>query len=353
MLLLWIAIGAGFAISNGNPVWIGAFLAIGVALAESQRGVDAAAAASTQSGESTVPSSAVPVAEAHPCDDHGLLALNRAVHEADGVEPFNEATRLAIGAGETLRVLRVEEAGAVAAVAASDAPVELAVHPDRRREGLGRRLLDDLLVAGEQRFWAHGDLPGARALASVTGLEPERTLLVLRRESGEPVVERVPDGITLRTFGPDDVDAVVRVNGRAFADHPEQGAMDRADFERRAASDWFDPEGLFVAEDEHGEVVGFHWTKVETPAWGEPLVGEVYVVGVDPDRHGGGLGTALTARGLRHLAESGVGIVDLYVEGDNAPALAVYRRLGFVEHARDVLYVRPATSPTLSEGSAG
>ena len=30
--------------------------------------------------------------------------------------------------------------------------------------------------------------------------------------------------------------------------------------------------------------------------------------------------------------------VDLYVEGDNDPALAVYQRLGFTEHARDVLY---------------
>ena len=91
-------------------------------------------------------------------------------------------------------------------------------------------------------------------------------------------------------------------------------------------------------------MVGFHWTKVEAPAWGEPPVGEVYVVGVDPDHHGGGLGTALTARGLRHLADSGVDVVDLYVEGDNGPALAVYRRLGFVERARDVLYARPSAS---------
>ena len=90
--------------------------------------------------------------------------------------------------------------------------------------------------------------------------------------------------------------------------------------------------GLFVAERSDGTVVGFHWTKVEDG------VGEVYVVGVDPDAHGGGLGTALTARGLRHLHERGLRTVDLYVEGDNAPALAVYHRLGFVEHARDVLY---------------
>jgi mycothiol synthase len=78
--------------------------------------------------------------------------------------------------------------------------------------------------------------------------------------------------------------------------------------------------------------VGFHWTKAEDE------LGEVYVVGVDPSEQGSGLGTALTARGLRHLWESGLRVVDLYVEGDNDPALAVYRRLGFTEHAKDVLY---------------
>jgi mycothiol synthase len=40
-----------------------------------------------------------------------------------------------------------------------------------------------------------------------------------------------------------------------------------------------------------------------------------------------------------------VPIVDLYVEGDNAPALKVYRNLGFQDHKKDVLYTA-ATAPT-------
>lgn len=262
-----------------------------------------------------------------------LLDLNRAAAEVDGVEPFNEATRIAVAKGDHLRVQLERYDGSAMALAPADAPVELAVHPDRRREGLGRSLVAALLADGETRFWAHGDLPAARALAAAKGLVVARTLLVLRSTLGEEAPhERVLDGITLRTFRPEDTDAVVAVNGRAFAHHPEQGAMDRADFERRAAEPWFDPAGLFVAEDEQGEVVGFHWTKVEGD------IGEVYVVGVDPTAHGHGLGTALTARGLRHLHERGLRTVDLYVEGDNDAALTVYRRLGFVEHARDTLY---------------
>jgi len=264
-----------------------------------------------------------------------LLALAARARDADGVDPLNEASRLALDAGQAGRVhMAVKEGTTVVAAAFADglAPVEIVVDPNHRRRGHGASLLTRLLAAGEGQFWAHGDLPAAQALAATKHLERARTLLVLRLEMDaqlEP--EQVPDGVTIRAFETDDVDAIVRVNGRAFASHPEQGAMDRADFERRTGSDWFDPAGLFVAVRED-DVVGFHWTKVEDD------VGEVYVVGVDPSEQGSGLGTALTARGLRHLHESGLRTVDLYVEGDNDPALAVYRRLGFTEHARDVLY---------------
>ena len=264
-----------------------------------------------------------------------LLAIAARACDVDGVDPLNEASRLALDAGHAGRVHVAIKDGATvvaAAYADGDAPVELVVDPDHRRRGHGAGLLTRLLAAGETQFWAHGDLPAAQALAAAQGLDPVRTLLVLRLVmDAAPDQEQVPDGVTIRSFEPDDVDAIVRVNGRAFASHPEQGAMDRADFEQRASSGWFDPAGLFVAL-RNDNVVGFHWTKVEDG------IGEVYVVGVDPSEQGSGLGTALTARGLRHLHESGIRTVDLYVEGDNAPALAVYRRLGFTEHARDVLY---------------
>ena len=276
-----------------------------------------------------------------------VLDLAAHARTADGVDPLNEATRIALGSGDRPTVderVVVDGRTVAAALAFGDAPAELVVHPDQRHRGHGRALLERAVHDGASRFWAHGDLPGARALAASAGAEVVRTLLVLRLPLDEaPEPEREIPGITLRTFTEADADAVVAVNARAFADHPEQGAMDRTDFDRRRAEPWFDPAGLFVAErtdggagpraaNNTGQVIGFHWTKIEDG------VGEVYVVGVDPSAHGGGLGTALTARGVRHLWEQGVGSVDLYVEGDNAPALAVYHRLGFTEHARDVLY---------------
>ena len=266
-----------------------------------------------------------------------------AVAATDQVAAFNEATLLAVEAGDEPRISDVTDTWAL--IAFGDAPVELAVHPDHRRRGLGRARLDLALQRGETHFWAHGDLPAAQALAASAGLSPARTLLILRRpgrqpeergrersETTPPTRPAQPHGVTIRTATPADIDGIIAVNARAFASHPEQGAMDRADFDRRAASDWFAMQGLFVAERD-GHVVGFHWTKVED------AIGEVYVVGVDPSEQGTGLGTALTARGIEHLESAGVAAIDLYVEGDNAPALAVYHRLGFTERARDTLYV--------------
>jgi len=267
-----------------------------------------------------------------------ILELAERAAAADGVEPFNEASLFALRDGSPARVLvqQTEADGTItaAAYAVGDAPVEIVVDPAHRRAGKGRRILDELMADGEDRYWAHGDLPAAQALAASAGLSPERILLVLRLTfEGSPAPERVPDGITLRSYVPQDAEQLIAVNARAFAHHPEQGAMDAADFARRTSAEWFDPAGLFVAERD-GRIVGFHWTKVEDGS------GEVYVVGIDPDAQGGGLGTALTARGLRHLYEQGLPIVDLYVEGDNAPALTVYRNLGFEDWKKDVLYAR-------------
>jgi mycothiol synthase len=224
---------------------------------------------------------------------------------------------------------------------------ELFVHPAHRSRGCGTKLLQalDERAAVGFRVWAHGDHPAARQLALRTGLERKRELLILHTvvegaDWPEPVLR---DGVSLRAFVPgQDEDAVVRVNARAFDWHPEQGALTAEEIRDDERRPWFDPAGFFLAE-ENGEVIGFHWTKVHeaTPGrFGGERVGEVYVVGVDPSSQGGGLGRALTLAGLRYLAGRGLRQVILYVEGDNAPALAVYTKLGFARHETDVQYGR-------------
>ena len=240
---------------------------------------------------------------------------------------------------------------------AAEVEMNLVVHPDRREEGVGSALATAVLEefpAARISAWSHGNHDAAAAWASSIGFSQIRSLWIMRlpltRHSVgvEPSVGggRAVRKFVIRTFQPGrDEDAVLRVNAAAFADHPEQGGMTRTDLDQRMVEPWFDPAGFFVAESESGELLGFHWTKVHPAEGGEPAYGEVYVVGISPEAQGMGLGKQLTLTGLRHLESLGLGEVILYVESDNAPAIAVYEGLGFTHAAEDtdVMYAREQT----------
>ncbi|WP_231329619.1 mycothiol synthase [Actinomadura graeca] len=271
----------------------------------------------------------------------GVLAAAEAAAEADGVAPLSEHSVLALRAGAP--ALTVSDGSAVVACARLDpaadgepASGELFVHPGHRRRGHGRRLLRALReeAAGPLRVWAHGDLPGAAALAAAEGMTRARALFQMRRPADRPLPDpKVPDGVGVRTFRPGrDEDAWLTVNARAFATHPEQGSWTIDDLRARESESWFDPSGFFLAERD-GRLAGFHWTKVHPGG-----LGEVYVVGVDPSAQGLGLGRALTLTGLHHLRDQGLTELMLYVDESNRAAVHLYETLGFTKYAVDVMY---------------
>lgn len=287
----------------------------------------------------------------------GLLAAAAA---ADGIDPISEAAVLRLqhhdlgcrGSGRHgwgrhwagLHLLVHDAAGMLIGYATADErahrrTAEFAVHPEHRRRGVGGALLAALLDrwAGPLWVWAHGEHPAALRLADRAGLARERELLQLRRGLADPIPPRAtPDGVTLRSFVPgEDEAAVVRVNNRAFAQHPEQSQWDISELTLRQLQPWFDPKGFLLAVDPRDRLLGFHWTKVRSAG-----PGEVYVLGVDPDAQGTGLGGALITAGLEYLRERGLTEVMLYVESDNVDALRVYRKLGFTYHHTDVEFLR-------------
>jgi mycothiol synthase len=231
--------------------------------------------------------------------------------------------------------------------------LDLAVHPESRRQGVGTALATEALPEGRKvEAWSHCDHPGAGPLAARFGIPRERDLMIMRRpllDDLDPV--KVPDGIRIRGFEPRDEPALLEVNASAFAHHPDQGHMTHEDFRERTSEDWFDPAGLLLAvPDPSGatgdqpELLGFHWTKVHRDE--EPAYGEVYVVAVNPKAAGRGLGTVLTLAGLHHLKDQGLEAVLLYVDGDNDPAIAVYTGQGFDVVRTEVQYRGTSTGLT-------
>ncbi|MFC4046044.1 mycothiol synthase [Dactylosporangium siamense] len=288
-----------------------------------------------------------------------VLAISQAAGDTDGALPLSEHVVLHLrhgGETQAVHLLARDAGGTVVGYAHVDtteavagASAELVVHPLRRRRGVGRALAEaaiavaDERAGGRLRLWAHGDHPSASALALSLGFDRARVLLQLRRSLFTPLDEvALPDGVTLRAFRPGEDDAAwLAVNAAAFADHPEQGRWTLDDLRVRLREPWFDAEGFLLALRED-RLVGFHWTKIhgDLEDHAHEPIGEVYVLGVAPGAHGGGLGRALTLAGLRHLRSRGLSQVMLYVDEDNPRAVALYQRLGFVRWATDVNFRR-------------
>ena len=294
-------------------------------------------------------------------DVRAVTALVDAVTANDGVRPLSEHVMLHLryGGDAPARNFLVRDGDSVVGYAHLDttdtvegASAELAVHPDHRGQGNGRRLVEALIdeagPGGRLRLWSHGAHDGAAELARSMGFKRERVLWQMRRSLFAPVPEPVwPDGVTIRTFevGRDE-EAWLEVNNRAFAEHPDQGTWTLDDLRMREREPWFDAGGFFLAESD-GRLVGFHWTKVHGghdhdhgDGHAHEAIGEVYVVGVDPSMQGKKLGPALTLRGLQHLRSRGLSQVMLYVDETNTNAIRTYERLGFAKWDVDVCFLR-------------
>lgn len=227
--------------------------------------------------------------------------------------------------------------------------LELVVHPAFRHQGHAQEILEFAKAkAGERlRLWSHGDSEDSRKLASSNGFTRIRTVIQMRRSLVE-ALPTISGDVDIRTFLPGiDDEEWVALNNRTFITHPDQGDWSLEDLRIRTKEDWFDSSGFFIAT-EHGKMIAFCWTKIHGGHSHSHLgndehhdhdpIGEIYIMGVDPERSGKGLGKNLALTALRYLRQNANLSAMLYVDSDNEAALALYKSLGFSEFGRDVLY---------------
>lgn len=175
---------------------------------------------------------------------------------------------------------------------------------------------------GDVQYWVSHPTPLHDAMSSSHGLHRGRDLLQMRVDL--PLAERTD--LVTRAFRPGhDEEAWVHVNNRAFAWHLDQGGWTVDALRRRELEDWFSAAGFLLHEID-GALAGFCWTKIHT----DPVpMGEIYVIAVDPDHGGHGLGRQLTIAGLQSLSDRGQRTGMLFVDADNATAVRLYEKLGF------------------------
>jgi mycothiol synthase len=224
----------------------------------------------------------------------------------------------------------------------------LVVAPEHRGEGAAHALLDGAIQRATEmhrnrlRLWVFGADDQADGLATSTGFTLKRELWQMRVSLPLAEEPRWPHGIQVRAFKPGhDEQEWLGVNNRAFAADPDQGGWTLETLEDREEESWFDPSGFLLALDDRG-MAGFCWTKLHgaAPPIEPDALGEIYVIGVAPDRQGSGLGRALAVAGLASIHERGPSIGMLFVTAANTAAVALYRALGFEQTRIDRAYAR-------------
>jgi mycothiol synthase len=245
--------------------------------------------------------------------------------------------------GDTVVVQPANVAGfAIASRRDGEWTMQAVIDPPHRHDPVtSHRLVGDTLVAigtcggGRVDWWVYAPTAADDEVAADLGLRADRDLLQMRRRLP---TERRPE-ITTRPFRPGHDEKVwLTVNNRAFAGHHEQHGWSRETLRQRMRQPWFDAADLLLYERD-GRLAAFCWTKRH-----HRDLYEIYVIGVDPDFQGLGLGKQLTLAGLDHMASRGASEAMLYVAAENTTALSMYEDLGFTVHRVDRAYIGSVAS---------
>ncbi|MDI7276519.1 MAG: N-acetyltransferase [Anaerolineae bacterium] len=130
--------------------------------------------------------------------------------------------------------------------------------------------------------------------------------------------------LTIRAMRPDDADAVRLLDALAFTPYMQQRGARAGQPRTREnilANLALNPEGCFVAEDEGLE--GYVFSR----RWGR--IGWIGTFGVEPRRHGQGIGRQLLSRAFAGLDAAGCRAIGLETMPDSAYNVGFYARAGF------------------------
>lgn len=215
--------------------------------------------------------------------------------------------------------------------------LEGAVHPAHRGQGIGAVLFSEGLAHGKKLGAPVAHMAVAeswgerRRLLEREGFHVVRRYWRMRLEAVAPVIDvSVPDGMHVRMFHPGDEESLTTIQNRAFTGSWGFCPNTVAEVSYRLEMSVYRPGGvIFLCQGE--AVLGYCWTRIdeeENRLTGDPK-GYVYMVGVDPSLRGRGLGRVMVMAGVAHIRKIVAGAVELEVDSENVPAMALYKSLGF------------------------
>ncbi len=185
-----------------------------------------------------------------------------------------------------------------------------------------------------------------KAGLSRTGFQAVRTFVIMACDLGTAPTafaskERVPEGISLRTYRSGDAPAWIAAFNASFSDHWGGFSYSDESWARHATSPRFRKEISVVAE-AGGIFAGIcHCAPSLNPR--EKGLAHLHILGVHPEFRRRGLGYCLMLEAMGRLRENGFERVELDMDSLNFKALPLYENLGFREQEAISIYRRQIT----------
>jgi mycothiol synthase len=232
------------------------------------------------------------------------------------------------------------------------------VHPDVRRRGLGRALLDHNIARADRRaseepdgqevdlrgFAEQGEV-GHHVLLVQEAFEAIRFFFLMQRDLAGPIPDvALPAGIDLRPMTPALDRPVFDAEAEAFRDHWGHHEPTKEDFRRTFGKEELD-RSLWIVAWDGDEIAGV----VQNWIWPEENQklgvewGWLEHISVRRPWRRRGIARAITAASLRLLRDQGLthGMLGVDAENPNG-ALGLYEGLGFSVFTRSTAYRRPS-----------
>ena len=211
------------------------------------------------------------------------------------------------------------------------------IHPDHRRRGLASKLLGHAIHRAKDLGVrvAHVNIPEdnvtAKSVLSKLGFRFIRRFLELRldvskvrwQDSSQCVVK-------YRNLQPGEEGKLAQFQNYSFADtwgYNPNTVEEIVYWTNLSGSSLEDV--VLACEDD--KIIGYCWTGITCKREAVPgeKRGRIFMLGVDPDYRGRGIGKQVLLAGLSHLKSKDLQVVELSVDSENKAARALYRSIGF------------------------
>ena len=211
------------------------------------------------------------------------------------------------------------------------------VHPEHKKSDLPKSLIGRALNHAKELKLnvAHVNIPQetgwAKRFFSKMGFSIVRRFLELRLDLCKAHLPNLSKNtFPLRPLRKGEEEKLTQIQNRSFINTWGFSPNTSEDIIYRISLPHCSLEDIILAF-EVDQPIGYCWTKINL---GEDKVdnggeGRIYMLGVDPDYRGKGVGMQVLVAGLSRLKGKGIRIVQLTVDSENKAALALYRSIGF------------------------